>query len=390
MIPRRLTSSVQDLLSRHPVVALLGPRQAGKTTLALQIAETRPSVYLDLESRPDAAKLTEPELFLSGHRDKLVILDEIQRVPELFPVLRGLIDARRREGSGAGHFLVLGSASVDLLRQSAESLAGRIVYAELSPLDLLETGEGKGEDLWLRGGFPRSLLAASDAHSLEWRRAFIQTYLERDIPQLGPRLPAELLRRFWTMLAHEQGAMLNAARLATGLGVSGQTVGRYLDLLCDLFLARRLPPWTGDTAKRLVRSPKVYVRDSGLVHALLELSGRDQVLAHPVVGGSWEGHVLETLLAVAPPGTQPSFYRTSAGAEVDLVLRFPGPRTWAIEIKRSLVPTPSRGFHHGCAEIKPDERWVAYPGRDRFAVGEGVQAIGISDLAERVRDQAIG
>lgn len=356
----------------------------GKTTLALEIGKTRPSVYLDLESRADRAKLTEPELFLAAHANQLVILDEIQRAPELFPALRGIIDARRREGRVAGHFLVLGSASIELLAQSAESLAGRIVYLELPPLNLLETNEAALEDLWIRGGFPPSLLAGNAEHSLEWRRAFLKTYLERDIPQLGSRVPAELLRRFWTMLAHEQGTMHNAARLAASMGVSGQTVGRYLDLLCDLFLVRRLPPWTGKSAKRLVRSPKVYVRDTGLAHALLELGNLEQVLAHPIAGGSWEGFVVESLLTVAPPGTEASFYRTSAGAEVDLVLRFPGDRRWAIEIKRSLVPTPTRGFHNACAEIEPHERWVAYPGQDRFPVGDGIHAIAVRDLAEQV------
>lgn len=269
MYPGLLQAGLADLLTRHPVVGLLGPRQVGKTTLALAVGENRPSIYLDLESPSDLAKLAEPELFLRLHEDKLVILDEIQRVPGLFQVLRGLVDQGRRLKRGNGRFLVLGSAGIDLLHQSSESLAGRIAYTELPPLLVEETGDTTADTLWLRGGFPSSFTAFDDAASLEWRRNFIRTYLERDIPQLGPRIPAETLRRLWTMLAHEQGSMLNAARLAAALGLSGQTAGRYIDLLCDLLLVRRLTPWVSNAGKRMAKSPKVYVRDCGLAHALL-------------------------------------------------------------------------------------------------------------------------
>lgn len=308
MIPRRLVSALTSALAEAPAVALLGPRQVGKTTLALDLARKldgrRPAVYLDLESEADRAKLSEPELYLAQHADKLVILDEIQRTPQLFASLRGLIDAGRRRGQGKGRFLVLGSASIDLLKQSSETLAGRIRYLELAPLDAGEVGGKRLDALWLRGGFPGSLLADSDAASLRWRVDFIRTYLERDIPLLGPRIPAETLRRLWTMLAHSQGGLLNAAAFARALAVDGKTVASYLDLLADLLLVRRLAPWHGNVRKRLVKSPKVYVRDSGLVHALLGIGDREALLAHPVAGASWEGLVIESLVAAAPDRTE--------------------------------------------------------------------------------------
>src|SRR5215470_16289040 len=333
MIQRRLQSILAQRLNEYPAVALLGPRQVGKTTLALALAETRPSLYLDLESAADRAKLADPELYLADHEDKLVILDEVHRLPNLFQPLRGLIDRGRRQGKRTGRFLLLGSASIDLLQQSGETLAGRIAYIELAPFDATEIAREQVNSLWVRGGFPDSLLAPDDAASLRWRQDFIRTYLERDIPQLGPRVPAETLRRFWTMLAHHQGGLVNAAQLARGLGVDGKTVARYLDLLVDLLLVRRLPPWHKNVGKRLVKSPKVFIRDSGVTHALLGLSDKEALLGHPIVGSSWEGFVLENLLTMMIPEAEASFYRTSAGAEVDLVLTFPGGRTWAIEIK---------------------------------------------------------
>ena len=312
MIARTAYLRVKELLAAFPAVALLGPRQAGKTTLARALADALPTraVYLDLELPSDRAKLSDPELYLSAHEDRLVILDEIQRAPDLFQVLRGIIDQRRRKDIRAGEFLLLGSASMDLLQQSAESLAGRIAYLELTPFILPEVqslGPPAMDRLWVRGGFPDSYLAADDLASFQWRMAFIQTYLERDVPALGPRVPAETLHRFWRMLAHNQGQLLNAARLAAGLGVSGQTVARYLDILVDLLLVRRLQPWTANLAKRLVRSPKVFVRDSGIVHALLGVTDQEQLLGHPVVGSSWEGFVIENLLQPSqlpqPPGS---------------------------------------------------------------------------------------
>lgn len=385
MIPRRLLPVLRSALAEVPVVALLGPRQAGKTTLALEVAETRPSVYLDLESEADRAKLAEPELYLAQHEDELVILDEIQRTPHLFQSLRGLVDAGRRRGRGKGRFLVLGSASIDLLRQSSESLAGRIRYLELAPFAVGEIGRERLDALWLRGGFPQSLLADSDAASLRWRADFIRTYLERDIPQLGPRIPAETLRRFWTMLAHQQGGLLNAAALARALAVDGKTVAAYLDLLVDLLLVRRLAPWHANTRKRLVKSPKVYVRDSGLVHALLGIAEREALLAHPVAGASWEGLAIESLVAAAPSGLEPYFFRTAVGAEIDLLLKLPGHRKpWAIEIKRGLTPKLEKGFHVACETVRPERRLVVYGGDERFPLGEGVDAVSLVALCEEL------
>lgn len=362
-------------------MGLLGPRQVGKTTLALEVARARSSVYLDLESDADRAKLAGPELYLPQHADKLVVLDEIQRMPDLFRVLRGLIDAGRRRGQRTGRFLLLGSASIDLLKQSSESLAGRIRSLELAPLDAGEIGHDRVDALWLRGGFPESLLAASDGTSLRWRADFIRTYLERDIPQLGPRIPAKTLRRFWTMLAHQQGGLLNAAALARSLAVDGKTIAAYLDLLVDLLLVRRLAPWHANTRKRLVKSPKIYVRDSGLVHALLGIADREALLAHPVAGASWEGTTIESIIAASPAGTDATFFRTSTGDEIDLLLKLPGRRkVWAIEVKRGSAPSPEGGFHVAREIVRPERSVVVYGGVDRFPLGDDVEALPLTDL----------
>jgi predicted AAA+ superfamily ATPase len=390
MIYRLAEARISDLLTRFPAVAVLGPRQVGKTTLARRIVEElgAAAVYLDLELPSHRAKLSDPELYFSSQEDRLVVLDEIQRVPGLFEVLRGVIDERRRQGRRHRQFLLLGSASIDLLQQSSETLAGRIAYSELTPLLAEEVATKKRGDrdrLWLRGGFPDSFLVVDEAASVEWREEFIGTYLERDIPLLGPRIPAETLRRFWTMLAHEQGTLLNAASVAGAIGVSGQTVGRYLDLMVDLLLVRRLQPWSKNAGKRLVRSPKVYVRDSGLVHALLGLRDLDAVLGHPVTGGSWEGFVIENLLAAAPSGTSACFYRTAVGAEIDLVLDLPPKERWAIEIKRSSAPVLSKGFYLGCGDIKATRRMVVHAGEDTFGLGDGVEAVSLPGALAALR-----
>jgi len=384
MIERRAYHRVQRALARQAAVALVGPRQVGKTTLALDIGEQTGALYLDLEAQADRSKLAEPALFLQAYEDRLVILDEIHRVPELFQELRGLIDRARRRGRRTGRFLLLGSASIDLLRQSGESLAGRIEYVEMEPLDVLEATEDRVgiERLWLRGGFPDSFLAASDDASFAFRRNFIRTYLERDVPQFGSRIPATTLARFWTMLAHGQGSLLNASKLAAGLSVSSPTVSGYVDLLVDLLLVRRLGPFHANVGKRLVKSPKVYVRDSGLVHALLGIEAHDTLAGHPVVGPSWEGFVVETLLAVAPPGTRPSFYRTAAGAEIDLILQLPGRHgLWAVEIKRGLAPAPTRGFHVAREDLKPSRSFVVHASEDRWPLSTEVEAIGLREMA---------
>lgn len=385
MIKRRIRDKLDESIDHSPAVALLGPRQVGKTTLALEMGATRPSLYLDLESPADRAKLADAGRYLAEHEDKLVILDEVHRAPEIFQILRGLIDQGRRRGKAGGRFLLLGSASVELLKQSGESLAGRISYLELTPFDATEVDGERMDRLWIRGGFPGSFLAANDRISLDWREDFIRTYLERDVPQFGSRIPAETLRRFWTMLAHHQAGMHNAATLAQGLGVDGKTVARYLDLLVDLLIVRRLFPWHRNVGKRLVKSPKVFVRDSGLVHALLGLGNKEQLLGHPVVGPSWVSFVLETLLVLAPRGTEANFYRTAAGAEIDLVLTLPGGKLWAVEIKRSSAPKLERGFHLACADLKPAKRFVVYPGDDRFPLDAETEVLGLAELGKRLQ-----
>jgi predicted AAA+ superfamily ATPase len=388
MLRRRIAARLDQMLLHSPAVVLLGPRQVGKTTLALEIGATRPSLYLDLEDEDDRVKLSNPVRYFADHESELAILDEVHRAPELFQRLRGVIDRGRREGNANGRFLLLGSAAMEMLRQSGESLAGRIAYLELGPFDPLEVAPDALETLWVRGGFPRSFLAQTDALSLQWRRDFIRTYLERDIPQFGSRIPAETLRRFWTMLAHNQAQMLNLANLARGLGVDGRTVAGYLDLLVDLLLVRRIPAWHGNAGKRLVKTPKVYVRDTGLAHALLGIRDKEALLGHPVVGQTWESFVLETLIAVAPDGAEANYYRTSAGAEIDLVLTSPAGKSWAVEIKRSSAPKVERGFHSACADIEPDRRFVVYPGEDRFFLDDATEAIGVVALARMLQAEA--
>lgn len=387
MIQRRLEDKISEALKRSPSVALVGPRQVGKTTIAINITNENPSIYLDLENRLDLEKVKDLITFHNNNSDKLIILDEVQRLPDIFTQIRGIIDSERRKGNKAGHFLFLGSASLDLLQQSSESLAGRITYLELFPVNALEYTDKESyklNDLWFRGGFPESLLAKSDNDSLAWRRDFIKTYLERDIPQLGPRIPSETLERFWTMLAHNQGSVLNAAHLARNLEVSGTTIGRYLDLMVDLLLVRRLKPWTFNAGKRLVRSPKIYIRDSGLAHALLNIRDQNELLGHPVVGGSWEGFVIENIISVLPSGVQTFYYGTPGGAEIDLILEFSGMEKWAIEIKRSSAPSLSKGFHVACEEIKPVRRYVVYSGKDTFTMETGVIALPLIVLMEEI------
>jgi predicted AAA+ superfamily ATPase len=381
MIDRRLKPRLSFLLHHNPAVALLGPRQSGKTTLALEIARQQNSVYLDLEDESDRAKLADVHKYLEDHEEDLVILDEVHRAPEIFQQLRGVVDRGRRRGKANGRFLLLGSAGMDLLKQSGESLAGRVSYLELGPFDVLEAGAPATDALWVRGGFPRSFLAESDDLSLQWRRDFIRTYLERDIPQFGLRIPAETLRRFWTMLAHTQAQILNAASLARGLAVDGKTVAGYLDLLVDLLVVRRLPAWHKNIGKRLVKSPKVYVRDTGIAHALLGIRDKEALLGHPVVGQTWESFIMETLINTSPDGTEAHYYRTSNGTEVDLLLSLPNGQLWAIEVKRSSAPKIERGFHSVCADLKPHRRFVVHSGIERFPLDKTTDAIGVVELA---------
>lgn len=369
-----------------PAVVLLSPRQVGKTTLARQIAENWPSgaLYLDMERPTDRRRLDDADAYLRQQRGKLVVIDEIHRAPGLFEILRGIIDERRMEGERAGHFLLLGSAGIESMRQTSESLAGRIASIEVAPLNALEAaGAAIGIDpTWLRGGFPDSLLAPNDSASLDWRRDFIASYLERDVPMFASRLPSETIGRMWTMLAHLQGTPLNQARLAGSLGVSASAVGRYVDLLADLRLIRRLPPWSGNSGKRLTRSPKVYIRDSGLVHALLDIETQDQLLGHPVAGASFEGMVIENLIAAAGDRRTAVFFRTQDGAEVDLILEKGGVAEFAIEVKRASAPTLDKGFAIACETLGIAQRYVVYPGSERYPMRHGTEAISLREMMD--------
>lgn len=380
MNPRYVQKQLLTLLVQFPAVVLIGPRQAGKTTLALaEMARRGDAIYLDLELPSAQRQLDDPESFLLAQRNRLVILDEVQRLPELFAVLRGVIDIRRRDGEASGQFLLLGSATGVLLQQASESLAGRVAQLELTPFQAREVlpADAPGSalnSLWVRGGFPLSWLAHDETSSLRWREAFIATYLERDIPALGPKIPATTLRRLWTMLAHLQGGLLNQSQLAASLAVSGQTVSRYIDVLCDLMLIRRLPAWHGNVGKRLVRAPKVYVRDSGITHALLGLGSLESILSHPVAGPSWEGFVIEQLIAAAPQA-EASFYRTSHGAEADLVMSFRTGETWVIEIKRSSAPVVSKGFHLAAADVGATRKLLVAPVDATYPVRDGIEVM---------------
>lgn len=389
MNPRFVQQQLAEQLAQFPAVVLLGPRQVGKTTLALaEMARRGDALYLDLELPSAQRQLDDPEAFLLAQRHRLVILDEVQRLPELFAVLRGVIDIRRRDGEAAGQFLLLGSASGVLLQQASESLAGRVAQLELTPFQAREVlpSDATGMELnplWVRGGFPLSWLAPDDAASLRWREAFITTYLERDIPALGLRIPATTLRRLWTMLAHVQGGLLNQSQLAASLAVSGQTVARYIDILSDLMMVRRLSAWHGNVGKRLVRAPKVFVRDSGIAHALLGLENLESVLSHPVAGASWEGFVIEQLLAAAPQA-EASFYRTSHGAEADLVLSWRDGETWVVEIKRSSAPTVSKGFHLAAADVGATRKLLVAPVAAPYPMRDGIEVMDPLNAAARV------
>ena len=386
MYKRSTEPVLHELLQQFPAVVLLGPRQVGKTTLALAEGQAHAgSLYLDLELPSAQRQLDDPESFLLTHRNRLVILDEVQRLPEIFAVLRAIIDIRIRSGEPSGQFLLLGSATGVLLQQSSESLAGRMVQLELSPLqarEIMAAADPLAQPLhmlWIRGGFPLSWLAKNDSESFRWREAFIATYLERDIPALGPRIPATSLRRLWTMLAHLQGSLLNYSQLATALAISGQLAHRYVDILCDLMLLRRLAAWHGNVGKRLVKSPKVYVRDSGLVHALLGLTNYESVLSHPVAGLSWEGFVIEQIMSAAP-SLDYSFYRTAQGAEADLVIDFRHGQVWVVEIKRSSAPTVSKGFHQAAVDVNAHRKILVAPVEQTYQMKDNIEVMSVQTL----------
>jgi len=386
MLGRQITKKLQATITHVPAVALLGARQVGKTTLAKTIAKDIDSIYLDLEAPEDLLKLSDPTSLLSAHADKLVILDEIQRSPELFPVLRGLIDKNREQGRRAGQFLLLGSASMDLMRQSSESLAGRISYIEMSGLNLTEIDRNQQDRqaLWLRGGFPDSYLATDDDLAMDWLENLIRTYLERDVPQMGFRVPATRLRRLWTMLAHLQGETINYSKLASNLEVDAKTVSYYIDILTDLLLVRRLEPWHTNVKKRLVKSPRYYVRDSGILHRLLGINSYDELLSNPVLGKSWEGFAIENILSVLTSRAETYFYRTAAGAEVDLVIKMPSSEIWAIEIKYGVAPKLGKHYSQICDDVGATHKYILYGGDDEFSVGNDVKIISLSGLMEKL------
>ena len=372
---RALRKILVERLSYFSAVALLGPRQCGKTTLARSIADElgARALYLDLERSEDLSLLADPSVFLRTQRGKLVVIDEVQRAPELFVSLRTEIDERRRAGQKAGQFLLLGSASRELLAQSSESLAGRIDYLELTPFRLDELIEPQRTELWLRGGFPDSLLAPSPALSHAWRRAYLTQVIERDVPFFAPRLPGPTLRRLWAMIAADQGGLLNTAKLTQNLAVSGQSIARYLALLVELMHLRALPPWHGNIGKRLTKSPKYFVRDTGLLHALLEIQHEEQLLRHPIVGQSFESFVIEQICNQLGTDWQFSFYRTQNGAELDLIAERAA-CVLAVEIKRSSKPVPSRGFYSGAKDVGATDRLIVHAG-ERAWILEGRESL---------------
>lgn len=379
MIQRSLEKTITQSLQHFPVVAIFGSRQVGKTTLAKEIRKKiqKETVYLDLELPSDLNKLREPELYLQQFPNSLVIIDEIQRMPDLFPLLQALVDQNRVPG----RFLILGSASMDLIRQSSETLAGRIIYHELAPLNIREIETGKGyTNLWLKGGYPESYMAETPDLSLTWRNAFIRTYLERDIPQLGITIPATQLRNFWTMIAHCHGQLWNANQISKSLGVSAPTVRRYLGILDKTFIVRQLQPYFPNIKKRMVKSPKVYIRDSGLLHALLMKKTMDDLQGHPSIGNSWEGFVIEQILSLLPGNWEYYFYRTSAGAEIDLILLEAGRKPIAIEIKYSSTPNIGKGFHTAFKDLDCSAGYVIYPGSESYPLAPNVLTLPLGSI----------
>jgi hypothetical protein len=381
MVERQLQATIEQRLLQAPAVVLLGPRQVGKTTLARAIAAGHPqAMMLDLERESDRAALQQPELFFPAHRRRLLVLDEIQLMPRLFAALRPEIDADRR----TGRFLLLGSASADLLRQSGESLAGRVSYLELTPLlaaELPLVDLAGLQSLWLRGGFPLSCLAPDESASYIWRQDFIRTFLQRDLPGMGVRVPAETLRRFWQMLAHLQGQLFNASQLGMSLGgASHTTATRYLDVLVDTLMVRRLQPHLVNVGKRLVKSPKVYLRDSGVLHALLGIATVQELQGHPIAGASWEGFVVEQVAAALPHDAQLSFYRTAAGTELDLVIER-GRRKVGVEIKFASAPKPTKGFWQALQDLQIDRAYVIAPVPRRYPLADRVDVVPVSEVA---------
>lgn len=387
MIHRELESVLLERLATTSAVALLGSRQVGKTTLAKSLKLEKATHYLDLERPSDVAKLADPELYLGQYSGQLVILDEIQRLPDLFPVLRSLIDERRQAGERNAQFLLLGSASPELLQQSAETLAGRISFLELSPLTLGEL-DGTPESLqthWMRGGYPDAYLASTDALAQQWCEDFIGSYVERYLPQLGVAANPLLLRRLCSMLAHQQGGILNLSRLSNSLGIDGKTVRHYIDLLEGLYLVRSVPAYSSNAAKRLIKSPKTYWRDSGLLHTLAGVANMDQLLGHPLCGHSWEGYCIDQIISLLPRTTQYCHYRTRSGAELDLVLQNAAGETTVIEIKRTLSPKISRGYTESFEHLQATKGFFIIPQGERYPLTEQTEAISLPDFLNQLK-----
>ena len=381
MIKRKLLSNLEKSFKFSPIIGLLGSRQVGKTTLAKELQKKfKNSIYIDLELPSDLNKLNDAEFYLGQNLDKLIIIDEIQRKKELFPILRALVDVNRKPGM----FLLLGSSSPDLIRQSSESLAGRIVYHELSPFLLSEiaTNQKNEKKLWLRGGYPESFLASENDFSTLWRNSFIQTYLERDIPQLGFQVPAMQLRKFWTMLAHNHGQIWNASKIGNAMGVSSPTAKNYLEILNETFIIRNLPPYYKNIKKRLIKSPKIYIRDSGILHTLLNIKTFDDLLGHPIAGYSWEGFIIEQIINNFQDKYEPNFYRTNAGAELDLVLTRPNEDPIGIEIKLSLTPKLGKSFWNSFNDVECKKGYVIYPGDEVYKISEEVTVCPLNYLFE--------
>jgi len=374
MIPRpEALARLETVLGENPVGALLGPRQCGKSTLAQELADRRKAHWFDLENAGDRAALAHPELALQGLKG-LVVIDEVQRQPELFAALRPLADRRGKPA----RFLILGSASPHIAKGVSESLAGRVGFVDLTGFHLGEVGAAAQDDLWLRGGFPRSFLAASNAASQRWRLDFIRTFLEQDLPQLGIRTAADTLRRFWTMVAHYHGQVWNAAELARALGASEPTARNYLDILCGTYVVRRLPPWHTNMGKRELKAPKIYVRDTGLLHSLMGIRTRRELLSHPKLGASWEGFALEQVLAAC--GHEDAwFWSTHNGAELDLLI-FRRGKAWGVEFKVGDGPQMTRSLHIALGDLKLERAWIIHPGNKRYPVHEKVEALPLQQL----------
>ena len=379
LIQREITATVETRLSHYPAVALLGARQTGKTTIAGMVLEANPkTIYLDLERPADLNKLTDPEAFFSQFSDHMICLDEIQRTPDLFPILRGVIDRNQRNGQ----FLILGSASRDLIRQSSESLAGRLSYVEITPFTRREASFTDLATHWIQGGYPRSLLAASNDISIQWREDYIRTFLERDIPQLGFRIPANTIGRFWRMLAHSHGQVLNNSKLADSMGVSSHTIRKYIDLLEQTFMVRALPPYTQNIKKRLVKSPKVYIRDTGILHTLLNIETMEELFSHPIYGASYEGYIIENIISHLPRW-QAAYYRTSNGAEIDLILT-KGMKKIAVEIKSSTSPKLSKSFANSIEAVGPDQTFVIAPVAEPYPLTKHTMAMPLEIFLDKI------